>query len=680
MALPPSSPRLPSPPPPAEIQIGPKSPAGSGSSLAQQQMEQQMEQTILDANAKRRIHPGTRAADFAVGPPLVPLNELDSAFQLQEHLAALHYFHTASNTQPITRDTARTLAQAPAGTDRTLWLYELCRFLIAQCNGLIVGFLFDTPPCSAATCPEMRASEWQFLCAVHEQPKSCCAIDYCCHTLDWAANVVTNPKIFPSRFVFADPNDKSAAVKNLVNVFRRLHRIFAHAWFQHRGVFWSVEGQTGLYVLFKTVCDMYNLLPAENYKLPPEAEGLGPASTSAAAGAGAVNGGGLTGSNGINGAATATAPNGTGASERVPGLLSVAALGFNPSSSAPVSSFSGAPRRSSSEHIGLGSDLLAGDGESAYSLGRTNTRRHIRSSPSTGSAVTTVLEQDEEGSAAGLAAAASAAAAAAAAVPASLSLSPTSSFSSFSPPAATSNRTVPTGVLPQLRRGSSTRTPAAHAAGAPSVTEREIHEEHEDEEDDNGGGGDESTHVQIDQLEEEAQTPSVPQASGAAETAANKATATAAAAAADQATPLAAPKPPASAAATSSDEPPAAAVEVAGSSEADASDARPETNEAADGPKERSDSAVPVTEADVRSENAVSGEDNAVQEQKSSAAAAAASAGAPAVDPEKGEETEKENEANTGSHASVAPVEEDDKAGEVPALSSGTAGATTETK
>ncbi|KAI0403917.1 Mob1/phocein [Xylaria palmicola] len=266
------SPRLPSPPPPAEIQLGPKSPALSTTASRQ---AQQMEQTINDANAKRRIHPGTKAEDMAAGPPLVPLNELDSAFQLQEHLAALHYHHTASNTTAITREAAALLAQPPPGIDRTLWLYELCRFLIAQCNSLIVGFLFDSPPCSSATCPEMRASEWQFLCAVHDTPKSCCAIDYCCHTLDWAANVVTNPKLFPSRFVMvSEAHDKGAVVKNLVNVFRRLHRIFAHAWFQHRGVFWSVESQTGLYAFFKTVCDLYDLLPAENYKLPPEAEGL----------------------------------------------------------------------------------------------------------------------------------------------------------------------------------------------------------------------------------------------------------------------------------------------------------------------------------------------------------------------------------------------------------------------
>ncbi|KAI1409436.1 Mob1/phocein [Hypoxylon sp. FL1857] len=337
MSLAQGSPRLPSPPPPAEIQIGPKSP-GLGSTASRQ--AQQIEQTIADANAKRRIHPGTKSEDMAAGPPLVPLSELDSAFQLQEHLAALHYHHTASNTTPITRATAVQLATPPPGIDRTLWLYELCRFLIAQCNSLIVGFLFDTPPCSSATCPEMRASEWQFLCAVHDQPKSCCAIDYCCHTLDWAANVVTNPKIFPSRFVvLADGHDKTGVLKHLVNVFRRLHRIFAHAWFQHRGVFWSVEAQTGLYAFFKTVCDMYDLLPAENYKLPPEAEGLEPAP-----------------------------------SEKEEKKPIVTAIAKPPS------------QHESAEHE---------DDRHALHARRSNTARHS-SRPSTGSAVTTVLEERED--------------------------------------------------------------------------------------------------------------------------------------------------------------------------------------------------------------------------------------------------------------------------------------------
>jgi hypothetical protein len=324
--------------------------------------------------------------------------QLDSAFQLQEHLAALHYTHTASNTIPMTRETASLLAAPPPGTDRTLWLYELCRLLIGQCNSLIVGFLFDSPPCSAATCPEMRASEWQFLCAVHESPKSCCAIDYCCHTLDWAANVVTNPKIFPSRFVAPDglggqggagagagavgggggghgSGDRGAALKNLVNVFRRLHRIFAHAWFQHRGVFWAVETHTGLYVFFKTVCDLYDLLPAENYKLPPDAEGL-EQPTVAGANSNLVE----------------------SASERNAHQQAQQPRAQN----APVSILRpGQQQQQQQQQQRSQASNGFGDQEESFQpVGRTATRRHVRSSPSTGSAVTTVMEADEEESAA----------------------------------------------------------------------------------------------------------------------------------------------------------------------------------------------------------------------------------------------------------------------------------------
>ena len=122
----------------------------------------------------------------------------------------------------------------------------------------------------------MRASEWQYLCAVHDPPKSCCAIDYCCHTLDWAGNVLTSPKHFPSRLTLGNDatGGSQQGIRQLTNIFRRLYRMFAHAWFQHREVFWKVEGRKGLYIFFKTVCDYYNLIPEDNYTIPPEAEGL----------------------------------------------------------------------------------------------------------------------------------------------------------------------------------------------------------------------------------------------------------------------------------------------------------------------------------------------------------------------------------------------------------------------
>ena len=68
-----SSPRLPSPPPFPEVQIGPRSPSpGSGGNVT----EQNAEKASLDQSASRRIRPGTRAADMASGPPLIPLSEV----------------------------------------------------------------------------------------------------------------------------------------------------------------------------------------------------------------------------------------------------------------------------------------------------------------------------------------------------------------------------------------------------------------------------------------------------------------------------------------------------------------------------------------------------------------------------------------------------------------------------
>lgn len=127
----------------------------------------------------------------------------------------------------------------------------------------------------------MRASEWQYLCAVHDPPKSCSAIDYCCHTLDWAASTLTASKMFPSRLGLGSGGVGGASdkmlqqqMKEITNIFRRVYRIYAHAWFQHREMFWRVEGKTGLYVFFKTVCDEYGMIQPENYTIPPEAEGI----------------------------------------------------------------------------------------------------------------------------------------------------------------------------------------------------------------------------------------------------------------------------------------------------------------------------------------------------------------------------------------------------------------------
>ncbi|KAE9979924.1 hypothetical protein BLS_009345 [Venturia inaequalis] len=268
-ASPSSSPRLPSPPPMAEDQLGPKSPIAGSLHL----------DNLFADGASQRIRPGTKAADMPDGPPLVPLKDIDSPFQLTEHLRALYSnaIHPKGSYKvvPIDRLTAKRLAQPPDGIDKYLWLLELCRFLCQESNTVIVALFSGDTPCSAQTCNEMRASEWQYLCAVHDPPKPCCAIDYCCHTLDWAATTLTSPKNFPSRLALGTAQgNEHQQLRQLTNIFRRVYRIFAHAWFQHREMFWKVESKSGIYVFFKAVCDMYGLIPEDNYTVPPEAEGI----------------------------------------------------------------------------------------------------------------------------------------------------------------------------------------------------------------------------------------------------------------------------------------------------------------------------------------------------------------------------------------------------------------------
>jgi hypothetical protein len=87
--------------------------------------------------------------------------------------------------------------------------------------------------------------------------------------------MLTSPKNFPSRLALGtDQSTQHQQIRMMTNIFRRVYRIFAHAWFQHREMFWKVEGNSGVYIMFKTVCDVYGLIPEDNYTIPPEAEGI----------------------------------------------------------------------------------------------------------------------------------------------------------------------------------------------------------------------------------------------------------------------------------------------------------------------------------------------------------------------------------------------------------------------
>jgi len=67
-----SSPRLPSPPPMAEDQLGPLSPSVG---ISEEQGKSGLVGSV-DHGASRRIRPGTKSADMAEGPPLMELKDV----------------------------------------------------------------------------------------------------------------------------------------------------------------------------------------------------------------------------------------------------------------------------------------------------------------------------------------------------------------------------------------------------------------------------------------------------------------------------------------------------------------------------------------------------------------------------------------------------------------------------
>lgn len=69
-----TSPRLPSPPPLTEVQIGPSSSVGD--SDAEQLGFAPDDDNGDEVGATRRVRPGSKALDMAAGPPLIPLAQV----------------------------------------------------------------------------------------------------------------------------------------------------------------------------------------------------------------------------------------------------------------------------------------------------------------------------------------------------------------------------------------------------------------------------------------------------------------------------------------------------------------------------------------------------------------------------------------------------------------------------
>ena len=153
------------------------------------------------------------------------------------------------------------ILEPPPGQDEVVWKYEHLRQFCNELNGIAVKLQNE---CDPKVCVRMTVTEERtFLCAVHEEPRECSAVDYTLHALHGAASYLNSNKLFPSRVSIEE-----SSVHRLSSVARRLYRIFSHAYFHHRTLFDDFERETYLCKRFTHYVTKYGLLSPADLGVP----------------------------------------------------------------------------------------------------------------------------------------------------------------------------------------------------------------------------------------------------------------------------------------------------------------------------------------------------------------------------------------------------------------------------
>ncbi|KAL0958184.1 hypothetical protein HGRIS_000347 [Hohenbuehelia grisea] len=247
---------------------------------------------------------GSRISSFYPVKTLPSLSSLDSAFQLQEYISLLIRLDVhdvdsivsipgkntkaegtetkekreGETTEIVEEKEADKDRKSEVSVDEACWIYEQLRRLAQDLTHPLITMLQQE--CTRASCPEMKAGEWLYLCVAHGNDgamEQCCAIDYILHTLDSATALLNSPRTFPSRLQIPPTSHR-----HFSSLARRLGRIFAHAYFHHREAFEQAEAESSLYARFLALTSKFDLVPSEFLVIPPrfdqhEGEGEGDA-------------------------------------------------------------------------------------------------------------------------------------------------------------------------------------------------------------------------------------------------------------------------------------------------------------------------------------------------------------------------------------------------------------------
>jgi hypothetical protein len=161
----------------------------------------------------------------------------------------------------VAKEELNSLYELPPGITQERWLYAHIKIFISDLG--LYACQLETV-CNARTCPKMIATpEWQFLCsAPHPKlkggAKECCAIDYITHTIDSIGREFVEEDIDPSI-----PPDRYLGMCK--DYMRRLYRILAHGYFNHRTIHKDYESAAKLQARMDCFCRKFDLLPRGLY-------------------------------------------------------------------------------------------------------------------------------------------------------------------------------------------------------------------------------------------------------------------------------------------------------------------------------------------------------------------------------------------------------------------------------
>ncbi|OCF45900.1 hypothetical protein I317_00388 [Kwoniella heveanensis CBS 569] len=213
-----------------------------------------------------RLKRGTKLSELPPlppNPPIPDLSTLNGPFQLAEYLS-LKVRADPHDVRGLVDVPSGDKSVGGKGPDKDVWIYEHMRRIPIDLTPLVTALL---PICNPTTCPEMKAGEWLYLCSAHGGgAEQCSAIDYILHTLESTTGILNDPHNFPSRMQIPQ-----ASISRFPSLFRRLSRIFSHAYYHHRETFSLAEAETSLYARFLGLCEKYDLVGANLLPIPRSA-------------------------------------------------------------------------------------------------------------------------------------------------------------------------------------------------------------------------------------------------------------------------------------------------------------------------------------------------------------------------------------------------------------------------